>query len=133
MAKSSVSLKLVTLSDQKDWIQFIFNEKIRGTSLESKALDHVTAACLSMGFEPSTMMVSKLKGERHDYIVVLPSKQNSSLCNHVIAKQQERRLAEHKAAAEARRNDELARIERVKVVYAKHGKKIMEEMQGLFA
>lgn len=135
MAKSpkAVSLKLVTLSEQKDWIQFQFNEAIRlSPKLSEQAIDHVIAACLHLGFEPTTMMISKLKGEKHDCMVVLPSKQNPGLCNHVIAKQQERRMAQLRAEAEERRVEELARIERVKAS-AKYGKATMRQMQDLFA
>lgn len=128
-----MKLKLVTLSEQKDWIQFQFDGSIRlNPKLSEQAIDYVIAACLHMGFEPSTVMVSKLKGEKHDCIVVLPSKQNPGLCNHVITKQQERRMTQLRAEAEERRTEELARIERVKAS-KKYGKKALNEMQGLFA
>lgn len=128
-----MKLKLVTLSEQKDWIQFQFDGSIRlSDKLSEQAIDYVIAACLHMGFEPSTVMVSKLKGEKHDCIVVLPSKQNPGLCNHVIAKQQEKRMAQLREEAEERRTEELARIERVKAS-KKYGKKALNEMQGLFA
>jgi hypothetical protein len=135
MAKSpkAVSLKLVTLSEQKDWIQFQYNEAIRlDPKLSEEAINRTIAVILHMGFEPSTVMVSKLKGEKHDCMVVLPSKQNPGLCNHVIAKQQERRMAQLREEAEERRTEELARIERVKAS-KKYGKKTLNEMQGLFA
>lgn len=135
MAKSAkaVSLKLVTLSEHKDWIQFQFNEAIRlSDKLSEQAIDHVIAACLHLGFEPSTVMVSKLKGDKHDCMVVLPSKQNPGLCNHVIAKQQEKRMAQLREEAEERRTEELARIERVKAS-KKYGKTAMKAMQDLFA